>query len=114
MDNTQYLKEKAFQGLERKGFSSNQEYIDRLNYEIEIIEQLGFISYFLVMWDIVQFHRKEKIIYGPGRGSGCSSLLNFCLDITLIDPIKYNLYFERFMNPARASSIDLDSTQIVF
>jgi DNA polymerase-3 subunit alpha len=108
MDNKELLRKKAFEGLEELGFSDNQEYIDRLEYELKVIEELGFTPYFLVMWDIAKYAKDNNILYGPGRGSGCGSLLNYCLKITLIDPIKYGLYFERFLNPSRVSPPDID------
>jgi DNA polymerase-3 subunit alpha len=108
LDNTQLLREKAFRGLEERGFSRDQKYIDQLEYELKTIEQLGFVPYFLIMWDIARFAREKGILYGPGRGSGAGSLLNYCLKITLVDPIKYNLYFQRFLNPHRVSPPDID------
>ncbi len=108
MENQALLRKKAYEGLETLGFHENQEYINRLEFELKTVEELGFVPYFLVMWDIAKYARENNIIYGPGRGSGCGSLLNYCLKITLIDPIKYELYFERFLNPSRVSPPDID------
>jgi len=82
--------------------------MDRLNYEIGVIEKTGFIGYFLVVWDFVRFAREHKIPVGPGRGSGAGSLVSYTLGITGIDPLRYNLIFERFLNPMRVSPPDFD------
>jgi DNA polymerase-3 subunit alpha len=108
MDNVDLLRKKAFEGLEEKGLADSQKYIDRLNYELEVVEKEGFTPYFLVLWDIAKYARENGIIYGPGRGSGSGSLLNYCLRITLVDPLKYDLLFERFLNPDRVSPPDID------
>jgi len=108
VENSELLRTKALAGLEERGLSGKQEYVDRLEYELETIEKLGFTTYFLVMCDIVRFARENDILYGPGRGSGAGSLLNYCLKITLIDPLKYGLHFERFLNPNRVSPPDID------
>ncbi len=108
MENKDILRKKAYDGLEELCLHKNQEYLDRLEFELKTVEELGFVPYFLVMWDITKFARENKILYGPGRGSGCGSLLNYCLKITLVDPIKYGLYFERFLNPSRVSPPDID------
>ncbi len=86
----------------------NPEYNDRLQYEINVIEQMGFVDYFLIVQDIVIFAKKNKIVVGPGRGSAAGSLVAYVLGITDIDPIKYNLYFERFLNPKRQTMPDID------
>ncbi len=85
-----------------------KEYYYRLKYELEDISNMNFINYFLIMQEIVDFCRKEDIYYGYGRGSAAGSLVSFLLNITKIDPIEYNLYFERFLNPQRASMPDID------
>lgn len=78
-----------------------QEYVDRLNYELQVIESKKMLDYFLVNWEIINFYRKQGYDIGPARGSAAGSLLSWCLDITKIDPIRFGLYFERFLNPER-------------
>lgn len=85
-----------------------QELLDRLNHELAVIEKMGFINYFLVVWDFVHFARDQKIPVGPGRGSGGGSLVAYALGITAIDPLHYDLIFERFLNPERVSPPDFD------
>lgn len=101
------LKEQAMQGLEEKNLQS-QEYLNRLNYELDIIDQMGYSDYFLIVADYVHYAKTHQIPVGPGRGSAASSLVSFALDITTIDPIRYQLLFESFLNPARSSMPDID------
>jgi len=108
MNELEILTEEANKGLERKGLKGIDDYEKRLQHELTIIENLGFAPYFLVMWDIASFARRQKILFGPGRGSGAGSLLNYVLGITMVDPIKYGLHFERFLNPERVSPPDVD------
>ena len=84
-------------------------YIDRLNYELSVIKQMGFVDYFLITWDFIKYANDNGIPTGPGRGSAAGSIVAFTLGITKIDPIKYNLLFERFLNPERVSMPDIDS-----
>ncbi|MGH4050667.1 MAG: DNA polymerase III subunit alpha [Clostridium sp.] len=84
-------------------------YIDRLEFELNIIKQMGFVDYFLIVWDFIKFAVDSGIPTGPGRGSAAGSILAYTLDITKIDPIKYSLVFERFLNPERVSMPDIDS-----
>lgn len=84
-------------------------YTDRFDYEIKMIQQMGFESYFIIVWDFINYCRKHDIYVGPGRGSAAGSIVAYCLGITDIDPIKYNLLFERFLNPERVSWPDIDS-----
>ena len=109
VDHTEYFKQKCFQGL-YKIFGENPDkiYIDRLNYELEIIGKMGYIDYFLIVADFVNYAKDNGIPVGPGRGSGAASLAAYCIGITGIDPIKYDLYFERFLNPERVSMPDFD------
>ncbi|ABS32438.1 DNA polymerase III subunit alpha [Clostridium botulinum] len=83
--------------------------IERLNYELSIIQQMGYVDYFLIVWDFIRFANEKGIMTGPGRGSAAGSLVAYTLGITKIDPIKYNLIFERFLNPDRISMPDIDS-----
>ena len=86
-----------------------KEYIDRLEYELEVIKQMGYVDYFLIVWDFIRFSYENGIPTGPGRGSAAGSIVAFTLGITKIDPIKYSLIFERFLNPERVSMPDIDS-----
>ena len=108
-----YLEELCALGL-KKRFGENQEkqILDRLNYELGIIKQTGFASYFLIVQDFVNWAKENRIVVGPGRGSVGGSLVAYLLNITNVDPLKYNLLFERFLNPERISlpDIDLDFT----
>ena len=88
--------------------SKHQEYLDRLEYEISVIDGMGFVGYFLIVQDFINWAKKENIPVGPGRGSGAGSLVAYCLRITDLDPVRYNLIFERFLNPERISMPDFD------
>ena len=111
-----FLKKECEKGFEKrydfdsnKPEDSNQKKIaERLFFELEIIEKMGFCSYFLIVWDFVRYARQNKISVGPGRGSAAGSIVSYCLKITNIDPIRYNLLFERFLNPERVSMPDID------
>ncbi len=110
VDPALYLRELCKVGL-RKRFSRKQvpdEYIKRLDYELDIICSMDFASYFLIVWDFVRYAKQNKISIGPGRGSAAGSLVSYVLGITGVDPIHYNLFFERFLNPERASMPDID------
>lgn len=98
--------------LAKKGFNNHfggtehekdPVYLERFDYEIKMIQQMGFESYFIIVWDFIDYCRKHDIYVGPGRGSAAGSLVAYCLGITDVDPIKYNLLFERFLNPERVS-----------
>lgn len=110
--NSQYLRELCARGLEerygKEKIQSDKTLEERLNYEIETIETMGYIEYFLIVWDFINFAKKNNIMVGPGRGSAAGSLVAYTLKITDIDPIKYNLIFERFLNPERISMPDID------
>lgn len=104
-----YLKELAYGGLaKRYGTEVKPEIIDRLDYELGVIEKTGFASYFLIVQDFVNWAKNNGIIVGPGRGSAAGSLVSFLLKITNVDPLKYDLLFERFLNPERISMPDID------
>ncbi len=108
-DHYEYFKEKCYQGLYAIfGKDVGKEYIDRLEYELSIIKKMGYIDYFLIVADFVNYAKNNNIPVGPGRGSGAASLAAYCIGITGIDPIKYDLYFERFLNPERVSMPDFD------
>jgi len=107
----QYLRDLCNEGL-RKRFGARvdteQELTDRLNYELSVIEKTGFISYFLIVWDFIRHAKENGIPVGPGRGSAAGSLIAYVLGITDIDPLRYGLIFERFLNPERISPPDID------
>ncbi|MBE6773512.1 MAG: DNA polymerase III subunit alpha [Ruminococcaceae bacterium] len=109
MDHFEYFKNQCFFGL-CKHFGDNppQNYVERLNYELEVINKMGYVDYFLIVHDFIRHAKSRNIPVGPGRGSGAGSLAAFCIGITGIDPIKYNLLFERFLNPERVSMPDFD------
>ncbi len=105
----EYLEELCKKGLSKRyGENPSLEAKERLKYELEVIHEMGFDTYFLIVQDIVNFAKKEKIIVGPGRGSAAGSIIAYVLGITDIDPLKYHLYFERFLNPERISMPDID------
>ncbi|KJR43482.1 DNA polymerase III alpha subunit, partial [Candidatus Magnetoovum chiemensis] len=105
----EYMEELAYKGLMRKiSPSPEDKYIERFKTELSIIKKMGFSSYFLIVWDFINYARSQNIPVGPGRGSAAGSLVAYCLDITEIDPLKYNLLFERFLNPERISMPDID------
>jgi DNA polymerase-3 subunit alpha len=105
----QELERLAEEGLRRKlGGDPPEEYMKRLQYEVRIINKMGFAPYFLIVWDFINFAKSRGIPVGPGRGSAAGSLVAYSLNITEIDPIKYNLFFERFLNPDRISMPDID------
>lgn len=110
--NSEYLRELCLKGLETRYGKSRVEsepsLKERLIYEIETIEQMGYVEYFLIVWDFINFAKNNGIMVGPGRGSAAGSLVAYTLRITDIDPIKYNLIFERFLNPERISMPDID------
>ena len=95
-------------GLKRKVSEVTDEALERLEFEIKTIEQMGYVDYFLIVWDFIKYARDKGIMVGPGRGSAAGSLVAYVLGITQIDPLKYNLLFERFLNPERISMPDID------
>jgi DNA polymerase-3 subunit alpha len=108
-DSNSYLEKLAQEGLEKKlGRNVPDSYRKRLSHEIGTIEEMGFAPYFLIVWDFIHYAKNKGIPVGPGRGSAAGSLVSYCLDITEIDPLKYGLLFERFLNPARISMPDID------
>lgn len=109
MESFDYLKKLCIEGLKRIfGTTVSNVYKERLKYELDIINKMGFCNYFLVVWDFVKYAKENGIYIGPGRGSAAGALVSYVLDITTIDPIKYNLLFERFLNPERISMPDID------
>lgn len=107
-DNTGYLRELCMMGLEERYPVVSEELQQRIQYELETIEKMGYVEYFLIVWDFINYARSNRIMVGPGRGSAAGSLVAYALKITDIDPIKYGLIFERFLNPERISMPDID------
>ncbi|KAJ53194.1 DNA polymerase-3 subunit alpha [Clostridium tetanomorphum] len=105
----EYIKKLCYDGLKERYFHITRELEYRLLYELKIIKDMGYIDYFLIVWDFIRFARENGIMTGPGRGSGAGSIVAYTLGITKIDPIKYSLIFERFLNPERVSMPDIDS-----
>ncbi len=104
-----FFRRNCYDGLRRHyGENPDKSLIDRLEYEISVISKMGFVDYYLIVNDFVQYAKSHQIPVGPGRGSGAGSLCAYCIGITDIDPIKYNLLFERFLNPERVSMPDFD------
>lgn len=108
MDSWEYLNKLCFEGLDRRYENPSEELRDRLKYELEIIHRMGYVDYFLIVWDFIKYARDHGIPVGPGRGSAAGSIVSYCLEITNIDPIRYQLLFERFLNPERVSMPDID------
>ena len=111
MSAKEYLESLCRSGFERnypKEYENREEIEKRMYYELGVIETMGYIDYFLIVWDYINYARSVGISVGPGRGSAAGSVVSYCLGITDIDPIKYNLIFERFLNPERVSMPDID------
>ena len=104
----EYLNKLCFEGLEKRYSPVTEELKNRLDYELGTIKQMGYVDYFLIVWDFIKFARDHDIMVGPGRGSAAGSLVAYTLGITQLDPIRYNLLFERFLNPERVSMPDID------
>lgn len=112
MTNKDYLRNLCYEGLERRygseALQDGSKYRDRLESELEVIEKMGYVEYFLIVWDFIHYAKSNDIPVGPGRGSAAGSIVAYSLAITEIEPIKYNLIFERFLNPERVSMPDID------
>ena len=104
----EYLNELCFKGLEERYRPVTEELKERLNYELSTIRNMGYVDYFLIVWDFIKYARDHDIMVGPGRGSAAGSLVAYTLGITQLDPIRYDLLFERFLNPERVSMPDID------
>ena len=108
-ENTAYFRDQCYQGLRRRyGEHPDPKVTERLEYELKVIESMGYVNYYLIVHDFVRYAKSVGIPVGPGRGSGAGSLAAYCIGITGIDPIRYNLLFERFLNPERVSMPDFD------
>ena len=103
-----YLEKLCYDGLKDRYPVLTQELKDRLEYELKVIRDMGYVEYFLIVWDYIRFAREQGISVGPGRGSAAGSIVSYSIGITNIDPIRYNLIFERFLNPERVSMPDID------
>ena len=109
MTSWEYLQKLCWEGLEKRyGEEPSQELKDRLSYELDTIRSMGYVDYFLIVWDFIKYAKDHGIAVGPGRGSAAGSIVSYCLEITTIDPIRYQLLFERFLNPERVSMPDID------
>ncbi len=104
----EYLKRICIEGLRKRYNNVEQKHIERLNYELDVINSMGYVDYFLIVQDFVKFAKNNGIPVGPGRGSAAGSIVSYSLEITDIDPLKYDLLFERFLNPERVSMPDID------
>lgn len=108
-DNGEYLRKLCFAGMKKRyGEAFPAEYTERMEYELDVITRMGYVDYYLIVWDFIKYAKDSGIPVGPGRGSGAGSLAAYCIGITDIDPMKYNLLFERFLNPERVSMPDFD------
>ena len=107
--NDEYFRELCMKGFAERYPDPPKEYIDRLEYEIGVISRMGYVNYYLIVWDFIRFAKESGIPVGPGRGSGAASIVAYCLHITEVDPMKYTLIFERFLNPERVSMPDFDT-----
>src|SRR5207253_10233201 len=110
VDAFEYLVELCEKGLQKRYDRVTPELQERLRFELKTIKEMGFADYFLIVWDFVAFAKRSGIQVGPGRGSAAGSLAAYCLEITDVDPIRYGLLFERFLNPGRKSlpAADID------
>ncbi len=107
-DSWTYLNKLCMDGLKERYPQDDGTLKKRLDYELGTIKKMGYVDYFLIVWDFINFSRQNGIMVGPGRGSAAGSIVSYCLKITNIDPIRYNLLFERFLNPERVSMPDID------
>lgn len=108
MSADEYLEKLCMEGIKKRYNPVTPELMDRLNYELDTIKKMGYVDYFLIVSDFIRYAKDNGIAVGPGRGSAAGSIVAYCLEITNIDPIKYNLLFERFLNPERVSMPDID------
>ena len=104
----EYLNKLCYEGLERRYPGDDPTIRKRLEYELSVIKRMGYVDYFLIVWDFIKYARDHGISVGPGRGSAAGSIVSYCLGITSIDPLRYQLLFERFLNPERVSMPDID------
>ena len=107
--NEEYFRKLCMDGFAQRYEAPPQSYLDRLEYEIGVISRMGYVNYYLIVWDFIRYAKENGIPVGPGRGSGAASIVAYCMHITEVDPMKYALIFERFLNPERVSMPDFDT-----
>ena len=107
--NEEYFRKLCMDGFGERYPNAPAEYMDRLEYEIGVISRMGYVNYYLIVWDFIRYAKEQGIPVGPGRGSGAASIVAYCMHITEVDPMKYALIFERFLNPERVSMPDFDT-----
>lgn len=107
--NEEYFRKLCIDGFRERYPHPEEGYRERLEYEIGVISRMGYVNYYLIVWDFIRFAKESGIPVGPGRGSGAASIVAYCMHITEVDPMKYNLIFERFLNPERVSMPDFDT-----
>ena len=107
--NEEYFRKLCMDGFRERYASPPESYMERLEYEIGVISRMGYVNYYLIVWDFIRYAKEAGIPVGPGRGSGAASIVAYCLHITEVDPMKYALIFERFLNPERVSMPDFDT-----
>ena len=107
--NEEYFRKICMDGFRERYENPPEEYVDRLEYEIGVISRMGYVNYYLIVWDFIRYAKEQGIPVGPGRGSGAASIVAYCMHITEVDPMKYALIFERFLNPERVSMPDFDT-----
>ena len=107
--NEEYFRHLCMEGFRQRYENPPQSYLDRLEYEIGVISRMGYVNYYLIVWDFIRYAKENGIPVGPGRGSGAASIAAYCLHITEVDPMQYSLIFERFLNPERVSMPDFDT-----
>ena len=104
----EYLNKICFEGLKERYPEDDGSKKERLEYELDVIKRMGYVDYFLIVWDFIKYARDHGIAVGPGRGSAAGSIVSYVMHITNIDPMSYQLLFERFLNPERVSMPDID------
>ena len=107
--NEEYFRKLCYDGFRERYQQPPQEYVERLEYEIGVISRMGYVNYYLIVWDFIRYAKEQGIPVGPGRGSGAASIVAYCMHITEVDPMQYALIFERFLNPERVSMPDFDT-----
>ena len=107
--NEKYFRKLCYEGFKERYQDPPAEYLERLEYEIGVISRMGYVNYYLIVWDFIRYAKESGIPVGPGRGSGAASIVAYCMHITEVDPMKYALIFERFLNPERVSMPDFDT-----
>ena len=108
-NNEQYFRKLCYEGFEERYENPPESYLERLEYEIGVISRMGYVNYYLIVWDFIRYAKEQGIPVGPGRGSGAASIVAYCMHITEVDPMQYSLIFERFLNPERVSMPDFDT-----